>query len=73
VWCYAVALTAGLEEETVRDIEEQTPTKHWAAAEIPVVFDTEKNALVFFEKTPLWGAAYYAGFRRTILQYLQGV
>ena len=43
-----------------------TPPKHWASNEIPVVFDLADGNLCYLEKTPVWGAAYFAGFRREI-------
>ena len=33
---------------------------------MPVVFDLASGSLYYFEGTPLWGAAYYAGFRREV-------
>jgi hypothetical protein len=70
VWCFAVAVTSHLNPQLSESIRTTTPPKHWAAAEIPVVFDTTTGQLSYFEKTPMWGAAYYAGFRRQIKNYL---
>jgi hypothetical protein len=46
------------------------PTKHWAAFEVPVLYDSNHDKLLFFEKTPVWGGAYYKGFRNQIQKYL---
>jgi hypothetical protein len=51
-------------------VREEAPPKHWAANEIPVVYDAATNRLHYFEKTPVWGAAYYKGFRKLIVELL---
>ena len=40
--------------------------KHWAAFEFPVVLELPSKAIFFYEETPLWGAAYYHGFRKEV-------
>jgi hypothetical protein len=70
VWCFAVGVAESIDEETARIVRSERPTMHWAAAEIPVVYEWGRNKLHFFEKTPIWGAAYYAGFRAQIGRYL---
>ncbi len=69
-WCYAVAVARSVDPAALTSVQNDAPTKHWASAEIPVVFDASQNRLFYFEKTPLWGAAYYAGFRKTIQRML---
>jgi hypothetical protein len=66
VWCFAVAITNRVEDAAAVSVRNDTPTKHWAAAEIPVVFNQTDGKLYYFEKTPLWGCAYYSGFRSQI-------
>ncbi len=66
VWCFAVAVVDQLDAHTLTALREEAPTKHWASAEIPVVYQSHPQSLAYFEKTPLWGAAYYAGFRAQI-------
>ena len=73
VWCYAIALAEAVDEATLDSIRFETPPKHWASAEIPVVYDEGRGKLFYFEKTPLWGSAYYAGFRKQIRQLLEGI
>jgi len=70
LWSYAVAITKFADPAMLASVQNDAPTKHMAAAEIPVVFDMSQNRLFYFEKTPLWGAAYYAGFRKTIQRML---
>lgn len=70
VWCFAVAVANRVEDAVAVSVRNDAPTKHWAAAEIPVVFHQAERKLYYFEKTPLWGAAYYSGFRSQIQRYL---
>jgi hypothetical protein len=64
--CFAVAITENLNQETANFIANTTPPAHWASNEIPVAFDLTSKNLVYFQNTPVWGAAYFAGFRRRI-------
>jgi hypothetical protein len=66
VFCFAIAITEGLDPQIAQSIRQTAPIKHWAAFEVPVVFDLADANLCYFENTPLWGAAYYAGFRREV-------
>lgn len=66
VFCFPVVITVNLHPQMAQIIRDTAPTKHWSAFEIPVVFDLVNGGLYYFEKTPVWGAAYYAGFRRDI-------
>ena len=70
VWCFAVAITNHADSAATDSVRNDAPTKHWAAAEIPVVFNQTERRLYYFEKTPLWGAAYYSGFRSQIKRHL---
>lgn len=70
VFCFAVAITANLHPQTAQFIRDTPPTKHWAASEIPVAFDLAHGTLCYFEKTPVWGAAYYNGFRKEVQRIL---
>lgn len=65
-FCFAVTITENLSAQTAEFVRGTTPEKHWAAFEIPVVMDLTGRSLAYFEKTPIWGAAYFAGFRREI-------
>jgi hypothetical protein len=70
VFCYAVAIARLVDYATVNALQNECPPKHWAAAEIPVVYDLIGKKPYKFEKTPIWGAAYYKGFRTMIEQFL---
>lgn len=65
-FCFAVAMTANLHPQLAQYVRETMPASHWGAFELPVVFDLANGNLCYYEKTPLWGAAYYKGFRKEI-------
>ncbi len=65
-FCFAVAVTMNLHPQLAQYVRDTAPIKHWSAFEMPVVFDLANGGLYYFEKTPLWGAAYYNGFRQEI-------
>jgi hypothetical protein len=70
VFVFPVAITANLHPQMADWIRRTTPPAHWASNEMPVAFDTANGTLCYFEGTPLWGAAYFGGFRSLIRQYL---
>lgn len=70
VCCLAVCVVEALDQSTPDSVRSVIPPKHWAAVEIPVVYDRRQGQLFYFEKTPLWGCAYYEGFRNQIGKYL---
>lgn len=70
VWCFPVAITYQLHPQMADYVRSMPLRKHWAAGEFPVVFDTATGQLCFCERTPLWGAAYYAGFREEVRRNL---
>src|SRR5262245_60525134 len=61
-FCFAVAMTENLSPETASYIRDTAPVKHWSAFEMPAAIDLTNGNLVYCEKTPMWGAAYFAGF-----------
>src|ERR1051325_6920460 len=44
----------------------ESPPTHYGAGEMRVAYDAARHQLYYFDQTPLWGWAYYAGFRRQI-------
>lgn len=70
VWSFAVAIAKQTDELTAQVIKIEEPPSHWSAGELRVAYDVPRHQLHYYEKTPLWGAAYYAGFRRQIQKYL---
>ncbi|MET0752652.1 MAG: hypothetical protein ABWZ66_04740 [Pyrinomonadaceae bacterium] len=71
VSCFPVAVTENIDAATAQAVSGETPPKHWAANEMPVVYSRSQRMLHYFQGTPLWGAAYFNGYRRTILEFLQ--
>ena len=54
-------------DETVKNwIAKTSPPKHWAAIEFPVLVSTGQGRVYYCRKTPIWGAAYYRGFRNFV-------
>ena len=70
VWCFAVAISHYVDDMTAQIIRTEAPPKHWSAGELRVCYDAPRHGLYYFEQTPAWGAAYYAGFRKQIQRYL---
>jgi len=66
VQCFAVAIVDALDPAVAEAVRREAPPKHWACFEIPVVYERNSGALIFYEGTPAWGAAYYAGMRKQI-------
>ena len=67
---YAVGLTLAVDEAIATAIRRTSPPKHVSALEIPVIVELEPRRIHYFEKTPLWGAAYWRGLRKTIQELL---
>jgi hypothetical protein len=44
-------------------ISEDYNPKHFASFEFPAIYNVTDNRVMTLEKTPVWGAAYYGGFR----------
>jgi hypothetical protein len=44
--------------------------KNWAAFEFPVLVSTLERQIYYYKKTPVWGAAYYRGFRKFVEEVL---
>lgn len=65
VICFPVALVEEADSATLEDLRKNAPPKHWAALEFPLLHETKTGRTTCFEGTPIWGAAYYAGLRRT--------
>jgi hypothetical protein len=70
-FCFAVAITANLSQQTADFIMDSMAPAHWAANEMRVAFDLASGHLFYYQKTPMWGAAYYAGMRREIERNLK--
>ena len=47
-------------------MEKTLMEKHWAAFEFPVLISLKDRKIYYCKKTPMWGAAYYKGFRKFV-------
>ena len=47
-------------------MEKNLVKKHWAAFEFPVLISLKDQEIYYCKKTPIWGAAYYSGFRKFV-------
>jgi hypothetical protein len=70
VWCFAVAIARNIEGTTPQVIKTEAPLSHMSGGELRIAYDVPRHQLYYYEKTPLWGGAYYSGFRKQILRYL---
>lgn len=70
VWCFPVALVDRVDAAVSEAVRNEAPPRHWSSAEMPVIHDVSSGTLHYFEKTPVWGAAYYGGFRKQIGKFL---
>jgi hypothetical protein len=57
-------------DELKKWITETSAEKHWSAFEFPVLISTEAHQIFYCKRTPVWGAAYYKGFRKFVEQEL---
>ena len=67
VACFPL-LVAPQIDESAKTWAIRRPRKHFAAFEMPSLFDSSKNTLYYYQKTPLWGWIYYKSFRKIISQ-----
>jgi len=51
-------------------MEKTLAEKHWAAFEFPVLISLKDRKIYYCKKTPIWGAAYYRGFRKFVEENL---
>ena len=58
-------------DEDAKKFAQERPKKHFAAFEMPVVFDLEENKLYYYDKTPTLGFIYYKTFRNFIKTYFK--
>ena len=61
-----VLVSEDFDDEVKKWITETLAPKHWAAFEFPVLISTRLRQLYYCKKTPVWGAAYYRGFRHFV-------
>jgi len=65
---FPVIITDKISNEVYQAILNYCP-KHFAAAEFPSVLDLSTGFLYYYKNTPIWGYAYYDGYRRDSYNY----
>lgn len=68
---YPVMLQHPLQPDALAYVK-QIPDKHWAAFELPVLFDPMTGQLEHLDKTPVWGFAMWRGIKATARMVLVG-
>lgn len=65
---FPLIITDKISNEAYNAVMQYCP-KHFAAAEFPSIFDLSTEYLYYYDKTPVWGMAYYDGYRRDTYKY----
>ena len=60
----------GFPEEIKNWMGRNRAPRHWAAFEFPALVSIVDRQVYYYKKTPLWGAAYYGGFRKFVEEVL---
>jgi hypothetical protein len=70
VFSFAVAVVPSVDAALAEVVRNQRPERHFSSFEMPVIVDLSARTLHYFEKTGVWGFAYFAGFRKLIRKQL---
>ncbi len=62
-WAFSVIFVDQL-QDSVRQVKNDCPPKHWSSSEFPILVELSTGKVTYFQGTPTWGMAYYAGFRQ---------
>lgn len=65
-----VIVSDDFDEGLKKWISETLAEKHWPAFEFSVLISLKDRQIHYCKKTPIWGAAYYRGFRKFVEQQL---
>ncbi len=57
--------------EEAKKIAQQRPKKHFAASEMPIIFDLKENKLYYYDENQFWGSIYYKTFKEFINRYFK--
>ncbi len=64
---YPMLIVDNISRELSEFIKNYCP-KHFGSAEFPSVLDFTTQYLYYYERTPVWGYAFYSGYRREAYQ-----
>jgi hypothetical protein len=70
IFVFAVAILPSVDPAMAKLVASKAAPKHYAGGELRVLADVGTRQLHYLRKTPLWGAAYYRGHRKTIAETL---
>lgn len=70
VSCFAVALAGSVDPAAAERVHATQPEKHWSMIVFPAIYDRSNGVLHVYEQTPMWGAAYWRGLRRSAQEKL---
>lgn len=65
---HPLIVTENIPQDIYNEVKQYCP-KHFAANEFPVILDLAAGYVYYYEQTPLWGSAYYSGFRRQSYEF----
>jgi len=68
--CYSIAIVDDVDTYISETIRKKAPPKHFAAFEIPVIYNLASGALYYYEVSPYWGNWYHNQIRQTIKNML---
>jgi hypothetical protein len=66
---FPLIITENITNEVANYIKGSYCPKHFAASEFPSIIDLNTGYLYYYGTTPIWGYAYYAGYRRDSFNY----
>lgn len=66
-----VLISKNIHEDAIEYCQESKSGKKWAGFSVPVVIDSSKDAVYYFNKNPVWGRIYYPYFKDIIDELTQ--
>lgn len=70
VTSFALLVSSSIDEDAKKFVQESSK-KHFAAFEMPVLFNLKSKELLYYRSTPLWGSIYYKFFRDFIEKFFR--
>jgi len=70
VTSFALLVSSSIDADAKQFVQESSK-KHFAAFEMPVLFNVKSKELVYYKDTPLWGSIYYKFFRDFIEKFFR--
>jgi hypothetical protein len=61
---FPLIITENITNELADYVKTSYCPKHFAASEFPSVIDLNTGYVYYYQTTPIWGYAYYGGYRR---------